>query len=156
VSAPSGAGRTSKVPELRRGDQVIVLSGKDAGKRGTVDRVIVDRIARAKVKGRGAPSAMWRRTSPRSDVTIVVGGLNVAKRHTKPRPRRDRGSQMPRIQAGGILDIAQPMSISKVMLICPACGRPTRVKHSRPEGGKSLRVCGHADCAQPLAREVKA
>ncbi len=110
------------MPELRRGDEVIVLSGKDAGKRGTIDRVIVDRIARAKVKGRGAPSAMWRRTSPRSDVTIVVGGLNMAKRHTKPRPRRDRGSQMPRVQAGGILDIAQPCSISKVMLICPLAG----------------------------------
>ncbi|MGZ6312003.1 MAG: 50S ribosomal protein L24 [Candidatus Limnocylindrales bacterium] len=156
MASPSASSGARKVPELRRGDEVVVLSGKDAGKHGKIERVIVDRIGRANVKSRGASSAMWRNTSPRSDVTVVVGGLNMAKRHTKPRPRRDRGSQMPRIQAGGILDLALPMSISKVMLLCPACGRPTRVKHTRPEGGRSLRICGHTDCGQPVGREMKA
>ena len=36
----------------------------------------------------------------------------------------------PSIQPGGILDVAQPMDVSKVMLVCPKCDRPTRIKHS--------------------------
>ncbi len=144
--------RAPKVPELRKGDEVIVLSGRDAGKRGSVERVIVNRVGRTLAKGKGNASA-WRRVSPRSDVTVVVAGLNVAKRHTKPQPRRDRAGQLPRIQSGGILDLALPMSISKVMLMCPACGQPTRVKHARPEGAKSIRIC--ARCEQPVTREVK-
>jgi large subunit ribosomal protein L24 len=122
------APRTTKVPELRRGDEVLVLTGKDAGKRGTIERVV------------------------RPD-RVVVGGVNIAKRHTKPRTRQGRNDRAPRVQQGGILEIAQPLRMSNVMLICPSCSRPTRIRHERPESGRTVRVCVH--CGQPVAREVK-
>jgi large subunit ribosomal protein L24 len=59
---------------------------------------------------------------------------------------------MPKVQAGGIMDIAQPLPIGKVMLVCPSCHKPTRIGHSTLETGRRVRVCGH--CAQQL--EVKA
>ena len=123
------APRTTKVPELRRGDEVLVLTGKDAGKRGTIERVV------------------------RPD-RVVVGGVNIAKRHTKPRTRQGRNDRAPRVQQGGILEIAQPLRMSNVMLICPSCSRPTRIRHELPESGRTVRVCVH--CGQPVAREVKA
>jgi large subunit ribosomal protein L24 len=117
------------VPELRSGDEVLVLTGKDAGKRGPIGRVV------------------------RPD-RVVVGGVNIAKRHTKPRTRQGRNDRAPRVQQGGILEIAQPLRMSNVMLICPSCSRPTRIRHERPESGRTVRVCVH--CGQPVAREVKA
>jgi large subunit ribosomal protein L24 len=129
VRAQRPAPRVTKVPEIRKGDEVVVLTGKDSGKRGTVERIV------------------------RPD-RLVVEGLNIAKRHTKPRSRQGRNDRSPRVQQGGILEIAQPLRASNVMLVCPACSRPTRIKHERPENGKSVRVCGH--CGQPVAREVKA
>jgi len=59
---------------------------------------------------------------------------------------------MPKIQQGGIFDIAQPMPIGKVMLVCPNCSRPTRIAHATLENGRRVRVCRH--CNQQL--EVKA
>jgi large subunit ribosomal protein L24 len=129
VPAQRPAPRVTKVPEIRKGDEVVVLTGKDSGKRGTVERIV------------------------RPD-RLVVEGLNIAKRHTKPRSRQGRNDRAPRVQQGGILEIAQPLRASNVMLVCPACSRPTRIKHERPENGKSVRVCAH--CGQPVAREVKA
>ena len=119
--------RGTKVPEIRRGDQVLVLSGKDGGKRGTVDRIV-------------APDR------------VVVEGLNIAKRHTKPRRRQRAGDRMPQVQAGGIMEIAQPLHISKVMVVCPSCGQPTRVKH-RDVGGRNVRVCSR--CGEQLTREAR-
>ena len=122
------APRTTKVPEIRKGDTVLVLTGKDAGKRGTVDRMIEG--------GR-----------------IVVDGVNVGKKHQKPRATQGRNDRAPRVQQGGIMDVAMPLHVSNVMVVCPACGRPTRVKHDRPENGKSIRVCAH--CGEALTRVVK-
>ena len=135
-----------KVPEIRKGDTVVVLAGKDAGKRGTVERVI--RQAPAPRGGR----SVFRRTSAAGGVKVVVEGINVAKRHTKPRQTSSSTDRMPKIQQGGIFDIAQPMPISKVMLVCPNCSRPTRVAHATLENGRRVRVCRH--CNQQL--EVKA
>ena len=81
----------------------------------------------------------------------MVEGLNIAKRHTKPRQmRQGRTDRQPRIQQGGILDIAQPINASNVMVICPACSQPTRVRHDHAADGRSVRVC--ANCGEPLAR----
>lgn len=126
---PAAVARATKVPEIRKGDEVVILTGKDAGKRGTVDRLV------------------------RPD-RLVVGGANVAKRHTKPRARQGRTEAAPRVQQGGILDKPMPLHVSNVMIVCPSCSRPTRVKHSHPETGKSVRVCSH--CGSPLAREASA
>ena len=138
-------GTPTKVPEIRKGDKVVLLSGKDAGKRGTVERVI-ERTA--------APTAArnsYRRGTSTSGIAVVVEGLNIAKRHTKPRQSTSQSSQTPQMQPGGILDLAQPLDVSKVMLVCPKCDRPTRIKHSTLADGRRIRVCSH--CGSPL--EVK-
>jgi large subunit ribosomal protein L24 len=148
--APAGLVRSTKQPELRKGDQVVVLTGKDAGKRGKVDKVIRATGGRASGKAPGARG----RSAPRARVSVVVEGINIAKRHTKPRQRQSRTTQMPTVQAGGILELAQPLDISNVMLVCPSCGRPTRVKHAVTEAGASLRTCAH--CGESVNREEKA
>jgi large subunit ribosomal protein L24 len=76
-------------------------------------------------------------------VSVVVEGLNVAKRHTKPRQTSGRTDRMPKVQQGGILDLAMPLDVSKVMLVCPKCDLPTRIGHTTLEDGHRIRVCGH-------------
>ena len=134
--------RTPKVPEIRKGDTVIVLAGKDAGKRGTVDRVI---------RRQASPSSarsVFRRGSAAGGVSVVVEGLNIAKRHTKPRQTAGTNDRVPKIQQGGILDIAQPLPISRVMLVCSSCGKPTRIAHATLDTGRRVRVCRH--CGEQL------
>jgi large subunit ribosomal protein L24 len=117
------APRVTKVAELRRGDEVVVLTGKDAGKRGTIERLV------------------------RPD-RVVVGGINIAKRHTKPRTRQGRNDRAPRVQQGGILEIAQPIPVAKVMVVCSRCGKPTRIGHATLENGRRVRVC--KQCGEQL------
>jgi large subunit ribosomal protein L24 len=137
--------RTPKVPEIRKGDTVVVLSGKDAGKRGTVERVI-----RRDASPRGGRS-VFRRGSSAGGVSVVVEGVNIAKRHTKPRQTSSSTDRMPKIQQGGILEIAQPLPIGKVMVVCGSCGKPTRISHKTLDNGRRVRVCRH--CGEQL--EVK-
>jgi len=139
----------TKVPEIRQGDTVVVLSGKDAGKRGKVERVIRQDPSPTPVR------SGYRRTSLRGGVSVVVEGVNIARKHTKPRQRNTGssiGGGVPSMDPGGILDRAMPMPASKVMVVCGHCDRPTRVRHRTLDNGVRVRVCGH--CAEPL--EVKA
>jgi len=129
--------RTPKVPEIRTGDTVVVLAGKDAGKRGTVERVI---------RRQASPSSarsVFRRGSAAGGVSVVVEGLNIAKRHTKPRQSAGTSDRVPKIQQGGILDLPQPLPISRVMLVCSSCGKPTRIAHATLDTGRRVRVCRH-------------
>ena len=146
MAARTAPTRSTKVPEIRKGDTVVVLSGKDAGKRGTVEHVINQTASPS------ATRSAFRRGPGAGGVKVVVEGINVAKRHTKPRQSAGRTDRMPKIQQGGIFDIAQPMPISKVMLVCPNCSRPTRIAHATLDNGRRVRVCRH--CNQQL--EVKA
>jgi len=137
------------VPEIRKGDTVVVLSGKDAGKQGVVDRVLTNPAALQRVTPGGsakgqtkARTGFWKPASSRP-VSVVIEGINVAKRHTKPRQTQGRTDRAPKVQQGGILDIAQPLDISKVMLVCPSCKEPTRVRHTVLEDGRRVRVCSH-------------
>jgi large subunit ribosomal protein L24 len=141
--------QATKVPEIRTGDTVVVLTGKDAGKRGLVERIVRDPRGMAKTKMGGGGA--WKHVSPLSQVAVVVEGLNVAKRHTKPRTTSSSTDRMPKVQQGGILEIPQPMPVSKVMVVCTSCDRPTRVKHLVLDNGQRVRVCGH--CGERL--EVK-
>jgi large subunit ribosomal protein L24 len=150
MAGSAGTARPTKLPEIRKGDQVVVLTGKDSGKRGKVDRVIRATGGRASGKAPGSGN----RGVARPRVSVVVEGINIAKRHTKPRQRTNRQTQMPQVQSGGILELAQPLDISNVMLVCPSCGLPTRVKHVLTEAGVNLRTCAH--CGQSVAREDKA
>ena len=137
--------KQTKVPEIRKGDTVVVLAGKDAGKQGVVERVI-----RQEPAPRGGRS-VFRRGSSAGGVKVVVEGVNIAKRHTKPRQSANTTDRMPKIQQGGILEIAQPMPVGKVMVVCSSCGKPTRIGHTTLENGRRVRVCRH--CGEQL--EVK-
>ena len=93
--------------KIRKGDVVVVLTGKDKGKTGVVTR--------------------------RVDADYVtVEGVNVAKRHLKPRrPGED----------GGIIKKETPIYASKVMRVCPKCGKPTREAHKFLADGTKARLC---------------
>ncbi len=146
MAVRTSVAKSPKVPEIRKGDTVVVLAGKDAGKRGTVERVV-----RQHAPPRGGRS-MFRRGSAAAGVRVVVEGVNIAKRHTKPRQSSSSTDRMPKVQQGGILEIAQPMPIGKVMVVCTSCDKPTRVAHATLENGRRVRVCRH--CGEQL--EVKA
>ena len=120
----------SQTMKIKKGDLVQILSGKDRGKQGKV---------------------LEARPSERR---VIVENLNIVKRHTKPRPIRD-SSRMggPTMAPGGVIDKPAPVDVSNVMIICPACGRPTRVGISFKEtkGRKErVRVCRRADCGQEI------
>jgi large subunit ribosomal protein L24 len=119
--------------KIRKGDTVHILSGKDRGKEG---RVIDARPRERKV---------------------LVENLNIVKRHTRPKPLKDSsrmGGQQ--IEPGGIVEKAAPLPVSRVMLVCPVCDRPTRVgiekREMKGEGVRKVRVCKRADCGQDIDR----
>ncbi len=62
---------------------------------------------------------------------LVVEGVNVATKHQKPRKQGEEG---------GIIKMETPIYACKVMVVCPKCGKPTRVAH-KIEDGKKTRVC---------------
>jgi large subunit ribosomal protein L24 len=102
--------------KIKKGDSVMVVTGKDAGKRGTVSRVLPN-------EGR-----------------VIVEKVNMIKRHTKPRPApRKSGTQQ--VIPGGVIEREAPLSVSNVQLICPSCGKPSRVGYRVNEDGTKVRVC---------------
>jgi large subunit ribosomal protein L24 len=118
--------------KIKKGDLVQILSGKDRGKQGKVLEAFP------------------------GDRRVVVEQLNMVKRHTKPRPIRD-SSRMggPTMQPGGVIEKPAPINVSNVMIVCPACNRPTRVGVTFKEvkGRKvRVRVCKRADCGQEIDR----
>jgi large subunit ribosomal protein L24 len=98
--------------KIRKDDQVRVISGKDSGKTGRVLRTEPGR----------------RR--------VYVEGINVQKRHTRPRTMRDTQRAQ---EIGGIIEAEGPIDVSNVMLLDPETGSPTRVAIKR-EGGRRIRV----------------
>ncbi|PZR66906.1 MAG: 50S ribosomal protein L24 [Candidatus Dormiibacter spiritus] len=110
---------------MAAGDTVVVLAGKDKGKRGEVLRTL--------------PAAG----------KIVVRGVNLKKRHTKA-GSRVAGNV---VQQGGIVDFESPLDYSNVMLFCPACERPTRIRHTVLEGGRKALEC--VKCGEPYQRVRK-
>jgi large subunit ribosomal protein L24 len=143
--------RKTRVPDVRAGDQVLVMTGKDAGKRGLVQRVVRNPQGWKRATQRFGSG--WQRRTPLLGTAVVVEGLNVAKRHTKPRASAGRTDRQPRIQQGGILDIPMPINASNVMVICPSCSQPTRARHAEAADGRSVRTCAH--CGEPMTRVEK-
>ncbi|MBP0980390.1 MAG: 50S ribosomal protein L24, partial [Oscillospiraceae bacterium] len=64
---------------------------------------------------------------------VIVEGLNMVKKHVKPRRQGE---------TGGIVDAEGAIYASKVMPVCPKCGKATRVGH-KIEGDKKVRICKH-------------
>jgi large subunit ribosomal protein L24 len=105
---------------VKKGDTVLVIGGKDRGLKG---RVI--------------------QASPDTN-RVLVEGANRIKKHTKV-TQSTRGSQQ-----GGIVTQEAPVHVSNVQVVCPACGKATRIGHRRSEpdiNGKthSVRVCKRCD-----------
>lgn len=92
--------------KIKKGDQVIVLTGRDKGKTGEVIQAMP------------------------KDSKVVVRGINVMKRHTKPTQEN----------AGGIVSKEQPIHVSNVALIDPKSGKATRVGFKIEKDGQKVRV----------------
>jgi large subunit ribosomal protein L24 len=94
------------VNKIRKGDQVIVLSGRDKGRRGAVVQVLADRV--------------------------LVEGINMVKRHTKPNPQVNR--------QGGIIEHEMSLPVSKVAIWNPATKKADRVGFKTLADGKKVRL----------------
>ena len=70
---------------------------------------------------------------------VIVEGINKVKKHVKP-------GQMG--QAGGIIEAEGAIYSSKVQVVCPKCGKPTRIAHKILEDGSKVRVCKNDGCGE--------
>lgn len=93
---------------VKRDDTVVILSGKDKGKKGKV-----------------------LETSPKEQ-KLIVEGINMVTKHVKPRRAGE---------SGGIVKAEGAFYASKAMLVCPSCGKATRVAHKVLADGTKTRVC---------------
>ncbi|MGC9322323.1 MAG: 50S ribosomal protein L24 [Kosmotogaceae bacterium] len=93
---------------VKREDTVMVISGKDRGKKGKVLKTIP------------------------SENKIIVEGVNFTKKHQRPTNQ---------YREGGIIERESPIYVSKVMVVCPNCDKPTRVAHKILENGEKVRSC---------------
>lgn len=93
---------------VRKDDTVVILSGKDKGKKGKV-----------------------LETSPKEQ-KLIVEGINMVTKHVKPRRQGE---------AGGIVKAEGAFYACKAMLVCPSCGKATRVAHKVLADGTKTRVC---------------
>lgn len=118
--------------KVKKGDLVQVISGKDKGKQGNVLQAL-----------------------PKEN-KVIVEGANIMVKHTKDRPSRKPGAQGPNnMIKGGRVEKEAPLFASKVMVVCPACKRPTRVGYDYKEGEGKLsrrkfRKCKHPDCGKSI------
>jgi len=94
---------------IRKNDTVLVVAGRDRGKRGRVLSVVAE-------KNR-----------------LVVEGVNMVKRHTRPNPQRNI--------KGGIVEREASLHASNVQLVCPECSKMTRIGHKVLADGRKVRIC---------------
>ena len=97
-----------KKVNVKKDDQVMVISGKDKGKKGKVLTVGVNKR------------------------TVIVEGVNMVTKHTKPRRAGE---------TGGIVSQEAPIYACKVMHICDKCGKPTRIGYKVLNDGTKSRYC---------------
>ncbi len=93
--------------KIKKGDTVQVLSGNDKGKTGEVLEVIP------------------------KESKVVVKGVNVRKKHVKPRKQGEEG---------GIISVECAINSAKLNVVCPKCGKATRIAY-KIEDGKKVRIC---------------
>ena len=91
--------------KIKKGDKVIVITGKDKGKTGEVTKVLVQ------------------------ENKVIVSGINIAKRHTKPSQE----------SAGGIISKEMPIQISNVAYVDPKTNKPTRLGIKIDKDGRKVR-----------------
>ncbi|MFA5386650.1 MAG: 50S ribosomal protein L24 [Candidatus Paceibacterota bacterium] len=93
--------------KIRKNDTIKIIAGKDRGKNGKVLKVF-----------------------PKKD-TILVDGLNLFKKHVKPKKQGQKGE---------IILVPRPLDSSKVMIVCSSCQKATRVGY-RIEDNQKVRIC---------------
>jgi large subunit ribosomal protein L24 len=93
---------------IKKNDTVVVIAGKEKGKRGRVLSV-----------------------QPSKD-NLLIEKINIVKRHMKPTKKYAQG---------GIIEKEAPIHVANVMLICPKCGKPTRIGNTSLQDGKKVRMC---------------
>ena len=98
---------------IRKNDNVVVTTGKDRGKRGRVVRLVPE-------KNR-----------------LVVEGVNIIKRHTRPNPQKN--------VKGGVVEREAALHASNVQIVCPECGKPTRIGKRILDDGRKVRICRKCD-----------
>jgi large subunit ribosomal protein L24 len=99
---------------LKKGDEVIMLAGKDKGKRGKVIHTVPE------------------------EGKVIVDGVNVVTRHQKPRSASSRAMVKSQL---GEMQMPLGVSIGKVMLVCPKCNKETRMARVAGHEGKMMRSC---------------
>jgi large subunit ribosomal protein L24 len=93
--------------KIKKGDQVLIIRGKDRGKVGKVIKAL-----------------------PKEN-KVVIEGLNLVKKHVKPRQRYEKGK---------IIEIPRPIFVSNVKLMCPNCHKPSRVGYQIFENSKNKKL----------------
>jgi large subunit ribosomal protein L24 len=120
----------SQTMKVRKGDVVRVLRGKDAGKQGRVLEALPK-------QGR-----------------VVIENINVIKRHRRPRAiQNTTGLGGAGVIPGGIVELPSPLPVSNVMVVCPVCGKPTRVgtiEKTIKDRNVRVRVC--KQCGEEIDR----
>ncbi len=94
---------------IRKGDNVKIIAGRDAGKTGRVLSINAKKN------------------------TLVVEHASIIKRHTRPNPGKNI--------KGGIVEKEGPVNVSNVMIVCPSCGKHTRMGHTTLPDGTKVRAC---------------
>jgi len=100
---------------LRKNDMVEVLTGEERGRRGKILR--------------------FTRTKKTKKTRAIVDGVNLAKKH-----QRTRGADKP----GGIIDLPNPIDVSNLALLCPKCGKKSKVRREAHDN-RRVRVCRTCD-----------
>lgn len=107
--------------KVKKGDTVKILAGRDRGKTGVVERVIPKKLV------------------------VVVTGLNIVKKHVRPRRR---------VPQGGIMTMPAPLPISRVMVVCPRCQKATRIAITIDGSGVRQRSCKKCHEVLTLGKEA--
>ncbi len=97
---------------IKKGDTVLVITGKDKGKKGLVSKVV--------------------HRKEKEKTSFLVEGVNIVKRHIKPKQN---------FPQGGILEKEMPIYQSKIMLVCPVCNEASRLGRKLLATGKYARYC---------------
>ncbi len=93
--------------KVKKNDTILIITGKDKGKKGKVLKSL-----------------------PKEN-KIIVEGLNIAKKHARPKKQGEKGQ---------IIEVPRPINVSNIKLICPRCGQAARIGYRITEGGKN-RMC---------------
>ncbi len=101
---------------IKKGDNVVVITGKEKGKTGKVLEVFPE------------------------ENRVLVDGINIVSKHQKARNQQEKSA---------IVKKSAPINASNVMVVCPSCGKATRVHH-KDVNGKKVRVC---KCGVSLDKE---